>query len=38
MIKTNKLYMHNSESIWENEMPKLIRDFETQMDHLMPGR
>ena len=31
----NKWYMHNPESVQENEMLKLLRDFEIQMDHLI---
>ena len=29
----NKLYMHNPESVHENEMHKLFWDFEIQMNH-----
>ena len=35
---TNKWYMHNSESVLENEMHKLLWDFEIQMDHLISAR
>ena len=34
----NKWYMHNPESILENEMPKILWDFEIQMDHLISTR
>ena len=30
---TNKWYMHNPESVLENEMHKLLWDFEIQTDH-----
>ena len=30
---SNKCYMHNPESVLENEMYKLIWDFEIQTDH-----
>ena len=35
---TNKWYMHNSESIQENEMHKILWDFEIQTDHLILAR
>ena len=28
--------MHKSESIWENEVHKILWDFEIQTDHLIP--
>ena len=31
----NKWYMHNPESVLENETHKLLGDFEIQMDHLI---
>ena len=31
----NNWYMHNPESVMENEMLKLLWDFEIQMDHLI---
>ena len=31
---TNKWYMHNTESVVEIAMHKLLRDFEIQTDHL----
>ena len=34
----NKWYMHNPESILENETHKLFWDFEIQMDHLILTR
>ena len=34
----NKCYMHNPESVMENEMHKLIWDFEIQTDHLISAR
>ena len=30
--------MHNPESVLENEMDKLLCDFEIQTDHLISGR
>ena len=33
-----KWYMHNPESALENEIHKLFRDFQIQMDHLLLGR
>ena len=30
--------MHNQESLLEDEMLKIIRDFETQPDHLISAR
>ena len=35
---TNKWYMHNLESILENETHKLLWDFETLTDYLILGR
>ena len=35
---TYKWYMHNLESVLENEMHKLLRDFEIQTDHLISAR
>ena len=35
---TNKWYMHNPESVLENEMHKLLWDFEIQTDHLISPR
>ena len=32
---TNKWYMHNPESILENEVHKIPSDFEIQIDHLI---
>ena len=32
---TNKWYMHNPESILENETHQVLRDFEIQTDHLI---
>ena len=34
----NKWYMHNPESVQENEKHELLRDFEIQMDHLISAR
>ena len=34
----NKWYMHNLGSILENEMHKILWDFEVQMDHLISAR
>ena len=34
----NKRYMHNPESVLENEMLKIFRDFEMQTDHLISAR
>ena len=31
----NKWYMHNPESLLENETHKVLWDFETQTDHLI---
>ena len=33
-VNTNKRYMHNLASLLENEMHKLLWDFEIQTDHL----
>ena len=35
---TNKWYMHNPESLLENETHKLLWDFEIQTDHLISAR
>ena len=35
---TNKWYMHNPESVLENEAHKLPWDFEIQTDHLILAR
>ena len=35
---TNKWYMHNPESVLENEMHKLLWDFEIQTDHQISAR
>ena len=35
---TNKWYIHNSESVPENETHKLFGDFEMQTDHLISAR
>ena len=35
---TNKWYMHNPESVLENETHKLVWDFEIQTDHLISAR
>ena len=35
---TNKWYMHNPESVPENEMHKLLREFKIQTDHLISAR
>ena len=35
---TNKWYMHNSASVLENEMHKLLWDFKIQTDHLILAR
>ena len=34
----NKWYMHNPESMIENETHKILWDFEIQMDHLISIR
>ena len=34
----NKLYMHNPESILENEKHKILWDFEKQTNHLILAR
>ena len=36
--QTNKWYMHNPESVPENETHKLLSDFEIQTDHLISVR
>ena len=35
---TNKWYMDNPESILENEMHKVVWDFEIQTDHIISVR
>ena len=35
---TNKWCMHNMECVLENEMHKILCDFEIQTDHLISGR
>ena len=35
---TTKWYMHKPESVLENEMHKILWDFEIQTDHLIPGQ
>ena len=35
---TNKWYMFNLEFVLENEMQKILWDFEIQMDHLISVR
>ena len=35
---TVKWYMHNPESVLENEVHKFFRDFEIQTDHLISAR
>ena len=35
---TNKWYMHNPESVFENETHKVLVDFEIQTDHLISTR
>ena len=37
-ILTNGIYMHNPASVLENDMHKLLWDFNIQMDHLIPAR
>ena len=34
---TNKWYMHNPESVLENETPKFLWNFEIETDHLISG-
>ena len=34
----NKWYMHNLESVLENEMYKILWDFEMEIDHLISIR
>ena len=34
----NKWYMHNPESVLENEIGKILRDYEIQTDHLILTR
>ena len=35
---TNKWYVHNLESVLENETYKILWDFEINMDHLITAR
>ena len=35
---TNKWYMHYIESVLENEMHKILKNFELKMDHLILAR
>ena len=35
---TTKWYKHKLEFVLENEMHKVLWDFEIQTDHLIPGR
>ena len=35
---TNKWYMHNPESVLENEMQRVLWNFKIQMDHLISAR
>ena len=35
---TNKWYMHNPESVWENDTHVLLWNFEIQTDHLISAR
>ena len=35
---TTKWYMHKPESVLENEMHKILWDFEIQTEHLIPAR
>ena len=37
-IVKKKLYMHNPESVLENETHKTLRDFQIQTDHLISAR
>ena len=34
----NKWYIHNPESVIENETNKILKDFEIQTDHLISAR
>ena len=36
--RTNKLYIHNLDSIRENETYKLLSDFEIEMDHQISAK
>ena len=36
--QTNKWYMHNKDFVLENALPKLLRDFEIQKDHVISAR
>ena len=38
MDHTNKWFMHNTESVQENETQKYIWDFDQQTDHLISAR
>ena len=35
LCHSNKWYMHKQESVVDNEMHKILWDFEIQMDHLI---
>ena len=35
---TNKWYMHNPAPVQENDLHKLLWDFNIQTDHLIPAR
>ena len=37
-LMQNKWYMHKVESVQENELQKILRDFEIQIDHLISAR
>ena len=37
-MQRNDIYMHNPESVLENEMHKLLRDFGIQTDHRVSAR
>ena len=37
-IHSFKWYMHEPESVLENETQKILWDYEIQTDHLMPGK
>ena len=37
-VDMNKWYRHNPESVLENEIHKLLWDFEIQTDHLISAR
>ena len=36
--QTNKYYIHNSATVLENDTPKLLCDFDIQMDHVISAR